>query len=286
MPYLLQVGIDKSFRLKRNVHFFEFQGVRFKFVQHNPLRGRKYPDALLTIVDDYNIPSAQQALTVAGYWSSALVWQTKRPIAVHVLGGASWPAGLPLRRARCNIFGWPRLPFYGDMRGIDIYRIARTTTDDQRRALTLFREAQASNSVLLPILLHWQILEVGTTQPIGWIDKALRSSRRLYRVRELTAQLQLGGRRLGEYLQDECRHAIAHITRKPGRRRLKFDDLDESRRLGVSGSILEELAIEYIEQQLGVRETLWLVRPARGGFPRYLDQATKDGARYRTVFDK
>ena len=85
-------------------------------------------------------------------------------------------------------------------------------------------------------------------------------------------ELPLQGRSLGQYLLDDCRHAIAHIRRKPGRRALKFDDEEENGRLWRSARVTEVLARHYIASALGVTERLHLVRPRRGGFPVYLDE--------------
>jgi hypothetical protein len=283
MPYLMQIGIDKAFHLAKNVHYFQFNGIGFKFIQNPPTKAKRWSDALITIVDDLNSAQAQTALTTAGQWASALAWETRRPMAVHLMGGGSWRKGLPLRRARCNIFTWPRLPFLGDMRGFSFWRIARTTTDDQRTALTIFREAQASNSVLLTILLYWQVLEVGPGKPVNWINRAIARAKGLHTARRHIGELNLGGRRLGDYLLDDCRHAIAHLKRKPGRTALRFDNLDETRRLGASAVILEDLAKEYIESTLGLSGHLSLVRPRRGGFPVYVDSSKVQMWLYKSV---
>jgi hypothetical protein len=64
---------------------------------------------------------------------------------------------------------------------------------------------------------------------------------------------------------------------------LKFDDVDESGRLWNSARVAEELAHYYIETEPGVTETLYLVRPRRGGFPVYLDQRTIEQGWYKGV---
>ena len=79
--------------------------------------------------------------------------------------------------------------------------------------------------------------------------------------------------RLGDYLQEDCRHAIAHVRRKPGRTPLKFDDDEESARLTISSRVTEGLAEHYIRTELGVTESMYLVRRRGRGFPEYLDEA-------------
>jgi len=76
MPYLMEIGSDKAFRLAKNVHYFQFNGVRFKFIQNLPTKTKRWSDALITIVDDWNSAQARTALTTAGQWASALAWET------------------------------------------------------------------------------------------------------------------------------------------------------------------------------------------------------------------
>lgn len=283
MRYLLQVGIDKAFILRRNVHYFRFDGVAFKLIQH-PERGhRRWSDALVAIVDGWDGPEAQRALTAAGNWASALAWETRRPISVHVLGGGSWPRGRTLRSARCNIFVPPRLASLGMMRGVELYRVAHTVSDEQRLAMTIFREAQASNNVLLSILLYWQVLEVDRLNPVGWINKLVARRELPHMARTHLGDLNLGSRRLGEYLLDDCRHAIAHFKRKPGKTRILLDNLRDTIRLGASGVVLESLARTFIERVLGVSGSLWLARPRSGGFPEYVVESELAARRLRLV---
>jgi len=258
MPYLLQFGVDKAFQQPKNVYYFKYSGVRFKFIQNNP---RKWSDALLTIVDEYRSPLAQTAYTAAGQWASALAWNRDVPVALRVQGGHSWPKPYPLRRARCFVRDWPRLPFHGLMRGDYFSSIARFKTKDQLLGATLYREARSSNSLLLSILLYWQVLEIQTRDPVGWISKVVRRNPEVLRhTREFLHRLPLGHRSLGAYLNDDCRHAIAHIKRKPGKRALEFHSLQEDERLGRSEAVLEQLARHKVSNDLGPIETLLLVQ--------------------------
>jgi hypothetical protein len=283
MAFLLQIGIDKAFRMLRNVHYFEFRGTRFKFVQAKGSGPAKYSDVLLAVVEGHRTPEEQNALSSAGNWASALAWQLHRPMAIRVLGGLSWRPNRPLRAARPNIFSFPRLPYLGEMRGFGIGRIAHTETDDQRLALTIFREAQAANNVFLTILFYWQVLEVGQAQPVGWVNKVINRRPELHSARPHIKELDLGKRRLGEYLLNDCRHAIAHLKRRPGETPVKFDNLSERMRLGASATILEDLARSYIERDLAVSESLYLVRPWHGGFPRYVHSSELRSGRYRSI---
>jgi hypothetical protein len=277
----MHIAFDNPFRLKRNVHYFEYGGVRFKLIQNNP---RKWSDVLITIVDSAHSPAAQRAYSAAGEFASALSWELGVGTAIRGVGGPGIREGFPLRRARCVMRVFPEIPFQGMVVGFDIARIARITSQEQRIGLTLFREAKGANKVLLSLLLYWQVMEIRHGHAEGWIDRTVRRHPRvLAAVGDYVQRLPIGGKSLGHYLLDDCRHAIAHIRRKPGKRVLKFDDVDESGRLWNSARVAEELAHYYIETELGVTETLYLVRPRRGGFPVYLDQRTIEQGWYKGV---
>ncbi len=285
MSYLLNISLDNPNRLNRKVHYFEYRGVRFKLVQNNP---RKWSDTLLTIVsNDYRSPEAHAAYAAAGEFASALSWEFDAGVTVGGLGGGSFPPALTLRHARPRQFVFPRVPFSRISRmlgGYSIEQIARITSEQQRIGLTLYREALSSNKELLSLLLNWQVLEIRHGDPVGWINKVVRKhAHDLIEVIRLLPELSLGGGSLGNYLLDDCRHAIAHIRRKPGKRALKFDDEDESRRIWYSAKVTKELARFYIRTQLNVTQRLYLVRPRSGGFPIYLDEATIGRSSFSSV---
>lgn len=282
MPYLMHLAFDNARRLSRNVYYFQYRGIRFKLVQNNP---RLWSDVLLTVVpQDDDAVARQTAFAAAGEWLSALSWYNSSAVTLRHIGGHGVGARFRLRQARCRSFVFPKLPFQGNVTGYGISQIAQVQNEQQRVALTLYREALGSNSDLLSFLCFWQILEVQNGDAVGWVNRM--QARRPQGLR-LNAQdiraLPIGRRRLGEYLQDDCRHAIAHIRRTPGRAALRFDNEDEVRRLAISTNIVKELAKYYVRTALGVSETLHLVRPFSGGFPRYVDAAYLQNHRMRAV---
>lgn len=284
MPTLLQLAVDKTFRSHRRIMYFEYKGVRFKFIQS--ANARQWSDHLLSVITGkYNSDEGKRVYAVAGEWASALAWETRMKVDVRLSGALGWPAHLRLRNARGNVFVWPRLPFHGNVLGYDFTRIARVDDAQQRTALALYREARNSNSVLLSILLYWQVMEVGLYQADQWITKAVRKNgQTIFRGSDYVSQLPVGARQLGAYLQDDFRHAVAHVRRKRGKTPLRFDDLDEANRLGLGVLVLEDLARFYIETELKVTETLFLVRPGTGGFPRYLGAGEAEAGWFRVAY--
>ena len=87
-------------------------------------------------------------------------------------------------------------------------------------------------------------------------------------------QLSLGSRSLGDYLSNDCRDAIAHIRRKPGKRTLNLDRHEERMRLAMSLRIVKAFAEYYIRERLGLKDHVYLVRLKRRGFPIFADSQT------------
>lgn len=129
------------------------------------------------------------------------------------------------------------------------------------------------------------VLEVGGGDPISFINGALRRDRaRLHLLASELDALSLGARPLGNYLLDDCRHAIAHIKRRPGRKRLDLDVQGERMRLSMSTRVVAAFAEHYIRERLRLTETLHLVRPTRGGFPVYANDETLARGGFRRAY--
>ncbi len=149
MPFLMHIAFDNSHRLKRQVYYLEYQGVRFKLIQNNP---RKWADVLLTLVPSDDEVAQERAYAAAGEFLSALSWENSSRVALQQAGGMGVPSGYPLRRARCRVFVFPQIPYGGNLVGYRLSVIPAIESEAQRKALTLFREARSSNKVWLSFL--------------------------------------------------------------------------------------------------------------------------------------
>ncbi len=281
MAYLMQIAFDNTRRLERKRYLFEYRGVRFKLVQNNP---RKRADHLLTIVPD-DQAARENAFAAASEFLSALAWENGAHVAVWEAGGSGWPDNCPLQKAEPNIFVFPRIPFRGNVAGYTLTRIPHVQNEAQRIALALFREARASNNDYLSFLFFWQVLEVDGRSPEGFVDKAFRKHRARLRIdQSYISQLPLQGRTLGRYLLDDCRHAIAHIKRRPGKKKIDLDKPGERMRLAISTRVVEAFAKHYIEDVLCLTERMYLIRPRRGGFPLFVDNQTLRHGAYKQAY--
>lgn len=252
-------------------HYFTYGGVDFKLVQDNP---RKWADHLMTIVTDDD--ERQIAFRAAAEFMSALAWENNSRISLWECGDHSWPLPLSLRQARPSTFSFPRIPFGGAITGYNISRLPYIETDEQRTALALFREACASNNDYLRFLFHWQVLEVrSATEPVGFINKAFRNSRAKLRISDSDLRkLPLEGRPLGIYLENDCRHAIAHLMRRPGEKKIEIDDPADRLRLTYSARVIEAFAEHFIRETLQLNKVVFLHHLKRGMIPVYLPPNT------------
>jgi hypothetical protein len=277
MRMLMHIAFDNSFRLKNKIYYFEYKGVRFKLIQNNP---RKWSDVLLTIVSIDDKKEKQKAYSTAGEFLSALSWTNSSSVAFRIAGGQSIPHNYTLQQSKCSFFVFPQIPFEGNMTGHNLSTIPDIENELQRKALILFREARSSNKVWLSFLFYWQIMEIGGGNPIQWVNNTYYKKRNIYINQEELRQLSLGNRRIGEYFQDDCRHAIAHLRRHKGKTGLLFDVSDENLRMIVSARVVKKFAEHYIHEVLGMKNKLYLVRNRRTDYPIYVKTEELRSKRY------
>ena len=267
----MNICFDNDRRLRRKSYLFEYKGHQFKLVQSNP---RKWADTLLTILPADDDTLREKAFSVASEFLSALCWQNNARTAIAGGGGRGWDRDWKLSNANPTIYEFPTIPFGGNVIGYDISVLPLVETDPQKVALTLYREAGASNNNYLSFLFYWQILETGGTNAEGFVNKTFRKKPRELRLgrENIDSRLNLNGKSLGEYLRDECRDAIAHIRRKPGKKRIDLDKAEDRLRVIISTNIVQVFAKYYIEHVLKLQKKLYLVRSGRGKFPFYADE--------------
>lgn len=272
MAYLMFIGFDNSSRLFRNVWYLEYRKVRFKLFQNNC---RKWCDNLVTKLPSMgDLQAKEHAYAMASEFLCAVCWQNSSRIIMQNLGGRGYSDKGSLRSAKCTIRSFPVIAFPGHMVGYDISVLPHIQTDQQRTALLLYRDALGSNNNHLSFLFYWQILETNGSDPVGWVNKTVRKlPPQLGLDADDIAALSLGGRPLGNYLQDDCRHAIAHINRKPGRRTILLDSAADAKRIWASTNVVKALAEYYIKHNLMLNKRLHLVRRHGSGFPTYADEA-------------
>ena len=264
------IGFDNSSRLCRNTYYFEYREIRFKLIQNDC---RKWCDVLATIIPHLgDVVAENNVYSIASEFLCALSWENSSRVTIQNLGGRGCQDNQTLRKAKCQFFVFPLIAFPGYHVGHNISSLPQIETDEQRTALLLYRDASSSNHNYLAFLFYWQILEVGGTDAIGWVDKIIKARPPQLKLSHHDIQnLPTGTLSVGNYLYDDCRNAIAHIRRRPGKRKLLLDSASDTARIAISTRIVKALAEFYIENELGLTKRLWLVRK-RSGFPFYADE--------------
>ena len=193
-----------------------------------------------------------------------LAWETHAAIALWEVATRRWPTDYSIRRAVPSVSSFPRVPWHGLAVGYGIDRLPLIENETQRLALSLYREANAANNDFLAFLRYWQVLEVARGNAVALVDAAVSSG-----CVPQAARLPLGGKSLGAYLERDCRHAVAHISRPAGRPLLDVDNLGDRLRIAQSIGVARSLAEYHVRENLALQETAFLRTPNRGGVPAY-----------------
>lgn len=282
MPYLMHIAFDNSSRLDRNVYYFKYKGIRFKLIQNS----QKYQDVLLTILSDPN-DQEERIYKIASEHLSTLSWENRARVICGYSGGAA-RREITLRKAKCSMFDFRRIPRGYYAQGYNILIIPKIENDRQRKALSLFRQALSNLNPYFSFLFYWHVLGVGGREPpevCKWIDGSFKR-KGVHVPKEDLTRLGLGKRRLGEYLKENCRNAIAHIEGPQGRKELEIDDLKDLERIHISTSIIEEFARFCIKNGLGLNKKLYLVRRNGRGFPVYVAEDELERKAYKIAYEK
>jgi hypothetical protein len=190
-------------------------------------------------------------------------------IMVGGSGGCGWNTQ-SISNAKQSSFTFPRIPTRGLSRNHSIGKIPLIKEGYQRRALMLYREANASNNDFLSFIFFWQILETRNTSAINYVNNTYRKKRSAFAYIERHIEsLPLNGRKLGDYLLNDCRHAIAHIRRRRNKNSLNVDCLAERERFWNSLIVAKAFAEHYIKYAIDLNESLILVRKHNNTIPFY-----------------
>jgi len=265
MAYLLHICFDNSHRLSSKRYLFEYREVRFKLVQGSPY---KSADHLLTIVPDKDDQAHENAFSIAAEFLNALGWEHRAQVKVWLAGGRGWPNTRSLREANPCIFNYPRISA-GNVRGFTLNRIPHVQNPEQQIALALFTEANASNNDYLSFLFFWQVLQVKGDDPKTFVEMHKHDAHLRVEQSALN-KLSIGNRRLGTCLEEDYRHAIAHVRRFKGRKPLDLNKLGDRMRLAISTRVIKAFAEHYIRTDLKLTEHLYRNRQTRGNFPKFL----------------
>jgi len=268
--FIMHFAFDNTRRLMRKVYYFRYTGIVFKLIQSDP---RRFSDVLLTNVSAVGATDEQLAYAAASQFLSALSWENGSQIAMRHGGGYGASDNLCLRSAQCGIKDLPEVPGgFSRMKGYGIGRIPKIVTPEQSTALTLFRDGNSSNHMYLRFLLFSQVLETAGASP--W-DVATELYKKYYKelhTKSAFDQLSLGSRKIGDYLREDCRNAIAHFIRPSKRTTVRLDVVSDYRRIQIGAAVIRELAIYHIRFNLALQDHLFLMKCHGIPYPQYVDE--------------
>ncbi len=277
MAYLMHIGFDNSGICWKNIFYFEYKGIKFKFIQD---KRKKWSNVLITIIKGQNNPIEENRVySIASEYLSALAWENN--LVMKAWPSRTYGAGIyedfKISKARRVFFELPKFPFYRYTYVCGFGSITKIENEMQKDALILYREAQSTNNDYLSFLFFWQILEIGYKGgPPNWINKIWRNNQGELRnsIKDDIEKISMGNKKLGEYLYYDCRTAVAHLHKlRNGIKKIKIDSLDDAIRIMRGRRIIQEFARFYIENELNIRKKrLCLVRKSKNGFPVYLDE--------------
>lgn len=291
----MKISFDSSVRLKRNVYYFKYGSHEFKLIQH---RSPNHKNALLTIVQDCNEKYINSAYSAASEFLAALSWEHSSKVVMSLgHGGSGINENFKLRSAKCHALGHS---VYRKRRavGFDIDVIPSVETRDQRTALILYRDAESSNHIYLSFLLFWQIMEIQGEKASVLVNDVYKKYEKnpsvfdqdmhllRFNGKPFNEWLNKNYKSIGENLLDDCRHAIAHITRtRSGKTAIRLDNATDNRRISWSLKIVHTCAKIYIEEHLKLDNRMYLVKRKDEQVPFYVESGQLGPGTYSDTKD-
>lgn len=250
---LLHVCFESRIIFEHNV-YFNYNGIDFKLIKGT----KQYQDVLCCIFDISSSSGPEFDKTrkrvegIAFEFLSCLSWELKTGIVYCPAGGCGWSqehGGLSsVTRKTCT--SMPR-QMSRHIKGISIVGLPKIGHDKYKaHALSLFREAKASNSPYYRFLCYWKILEIHNFKggkSMDWINETVKHNTWILERAHFNKSI-LNNKKISNYLKDECRHAIAHVMPKY---KLKPDSGESLFKIYTANIIVEHLVDIFIRKELG-----------------------------------
>lgn len=253
MAMFLTFQVETDARLAKAEYIFEFQERVFRLVRGTDTE----LDKLCTITDGSAQENAQ-AYETAMRLFDYLSWQWQTGIRCMDGGGPGFQSDEPILKILASR---PIQMFHARMLRSMIVEplfLPDVRNDVLQVALGLLNEALQATSPFFRFINFWKILGLphsgdrrgnADKRAIARVDRA--ASERVPEIGDLRNRLKQRGihATLGNYLYEECRNAIAHITRPPA---LSPSKLLHRDRILEAERVAEHLARFYIRTELGL----------------------------------
>jgi hypothetical protein len=285
VPFLFEIPVSSSIRFDKEEFCFEYKSHRFKYIQKDPM---KWADSLLTIIPARKDEYIDNAFSTASEYLSALSWANRSKIHVAIGGGGrGCDQFLKIGEAKSSGNTFPAIFSKGNHLGGKLSPIPNIENDKQRKAISLFREASASNNIYLSFLFYWQIFEVSEElRSKSAVNEMHRSSvvKDPIVMRNIN-EIDLKSKELGDHLEYTNRHAIAHITRDKDKKdaEIDLDSYTERRKISLNTEIVKSYARHFIQSELKLQKKLHLAERHEGTFPVYYDLELAKKENFRNI---
>jgi hypothetical protein len=242
----LNIGVDNQVTWPKNETLVKFDKYHFVLMP-------KTVDKVQSVHVDLsaNRLNDRDAMTVINRFLSVMTWCCDQ-YAIMQIGWSGNPVPVPVAKrdlAFATTSQW-------------IFNRKIPATDDQRRALALYREARNAEDNFLvsyAVLNFFKVIEVkypNRGDVKNWFrDKyeILKSDSQYAETLADFAKL-FGDKKPHEYIYDSCRVAVSHVS---PRSKSDPDDSHEMTRLHKAADVLKIFARWFIENELGVSDSLY-----------------------------
>jgi len=226
MPMHMIYALDADMYLDKAEYIFEFEGRKFRLV-----RGPEgETDKLCVIIQDpCDKNEEREVFESVLKLFDRLSWMWRVGIYCSSGGGFGFRENsLNFETAKINCF------CKRNLRSLitNLSTLPDVQNETQDFALSLWNEGSYAQSPFLKFICFWRILELSpdnkkckgnpSLRAVNWINSVSYS--RVYPGEELVKIIQTEKIKIGNFLYEQCRNAIAHVTRKPTMKPYKQED--------------------------------------------------------------
>lgn len=249
------IGVDISIAFRKDVYYFRYKGVDFKYVPH--YKNNETDDLVCKIPKGSSQPKMFELMTE---FLSAFTFTNNAQVIAH--SGIS--SQVDAKLSKVNIRFSVKRSINASESMDEFYTIALLNKPEQIQLARLYREANSSNNIYLQILFFWHCLVYPSADENGavaYIDNLVgnwppeleymrETIKRFTANKIFLSDKTTKNVSVGEYVKDSIRHSIAHIVRKSGYGvDLQLDSWDQVRHLHDIGSFLQCVARYRLENE-------------------------------------
>ena len=262
---------------KQTIHFDGKDFLLLPVEHHDGVPTPSLP-AIAIKADAYRL-SLEDARKEVLRFASALSWREGKKIEIIMWSGGNLPRSMGhLRNNAITDY-------------LDAEHLPAPANDAARAALAFHREGVSLDNPFYSFLSFYKAFSVAvpnTRDRDTWMT-AKRDVLDDKDARERLAEIEMTGAKVGAYLYEQCRHAVAHADREPF---VNPDNMDDHFRLTKDVPLMRNFAELAVEEVLGVkrrrtiyREHLYELEGFRELLPPVVIDVLKQGEGFQEAID-